>query len=378
MVKKRSSSEGTIYQLPSGHWRAQICIDKKRLSTTKHSKAEARDWVREMQDQVKMGMTYEASQTTLASFIRGWMASKRLSIRTATYEQYEIMCRVYILPKLGKHKLIDLTPAILQSFIDELSMGGAGARTVQVVRGVLQNALSQAQVLGVIRHNPVSITRSPKLVKKELHVWTEDQVVQFLNSIHGERNEFLYNIALNTGMRQGELLGLKWKDIDWRREVIMVKRQAVELKGGGYDFAEPKSSRSQRSVDLGVGSVENLRKQFELVNMQRQVAGDGWKENDLVFPSTVGTPQLGTNLDRDFKRMVARSGCPRIRFHDMRHTAASLMLSRGIPAVTVAGMLGHTVSILLSTYAHFIPGNQAEAARVMDEITSPRFFADKK
>jgi integrase len=378
MTKKRSSSEGTIYQLPSGNWRAQICIDRKRLSTTRRTKMEAREWIRETLAQIGQGMTYEAAQTRLDDFLNSWLETKRYSIRAATYEQYGIMIRVYIIPKIGSYKLIDLTPALIQSFIDGQLRDDTGARTVQVTHGILQNALNHAQLIGLIGRNPAERVKVPRPARRELSVWTEEEVSQFLGSIQGERNEYLYHIALTTGMRQGELLGLKWEDIDWRRGTILVKRQAVEIKGGGFGFAEPKSQRSCRSVDLGVGSVEKLHNQYENVNLMRQIARDKWQENDLVFPSMRGTPQLGTNLDRDFKQLVERSGLPKIRFHDLRHTAASIMLSRGIPAVIVSGMLGHTMNILLTTYAHYIPSTQAEAARIMDELTTPVKFSPRE
>ena len=371
MTAQKRSSEGSIYQLPSGHWRAQICIDNHRLSATRKTKSEAREWIREMQDKIGLGMTYEASRTTLKEFMTGWLATKRYSIRPATDRQYTDAVQIHILPQLGNLKLIDLNPKIIQVFIDGMMADNIGKRTIQIVKIVLSSCLSHAQDLGIIRINPAELVKVPKIARHDLNIWNEDEVLQFLESIHGKRNEYLYGIALAMGMRQGELMGLKWQDIDWKRETIMVRRQAVMIRGGGYSFSEPKSKHGWRSVDLGIGSMEKLRKQYELMRLMRTAARQDWEENDLVFPSTRGTPQSDTNLVHEFHKLEEQAGVPKIRFHDLRHTAASLMLSRGIPPVTVAGMLGHTVSVLLSTYAHFIPGNQAEAARVMDEITNP-------
>ena len=371
MSRRRSRGEGTLVQLPSGSWRAQVCIDRKRLSITKKTRGEAREWVREMQEKISLGMTYEASQTRLSQFMENWLRVKRYSIRPATDRQYSDAVRIYILPSLGELKLIDITPKTIQAFIDSLSDAHVGRRTIQIVRLILHSCLQHAVDLAVIKYNPVEIVKAPKSDKRDLQVWNEDEVSLFLRSIEGERNENFYYLALTTGMRQGELLGLKWPDIEWKRGVIMVKRQAVRVRGGGYGFAEPKSKRGRRVVDLGIGSIEKLRTQYELINIGRQAMKESWTENELVFPTKRGTPQEGTNIDREFKRLVAQAGLPKIRFHDLRHTAASILLSRGIPPVMIAEMLGHTMGVLLSTYAHFIPSDQSEAARVMDEVTAP-------
>ncbi len=371
MTRRRTASEGSVYKLPSGSWRAQICIDRKRLSTTKSSKGEARAWIQEMQEKISLGMTYEASQTRLDLFMENWLRIKRYNIRPATDRQYTDATHNYILPSLGELKLIDLTPKTIQAFIDKLIHNQVGRRTIQIVRLVLHSCLQHAVDLVIIKYNPAEIVKVPKTEKHDLHVWNEDEVSRFLHSIEGERNENFYYLALTTGMRQGELLGLKWPDIDWKRGVIMVKRQAVRVRGGGYAFAEPKSKRGWRVVDLGVGSIEKLRAQYEKVNTVRQAMKDDWEENELVFPTKRGTPQLGTNIDREFHRLMLIVEMPKIRFHDLRHTAASILLSRGIPPVMIAEMLGHTMGVLLSTYAHFIPSDQSEAARVMDEVTRP-------
>lgn len=374
MKRISSSSEGSVYQLPSGHWRAQICIWGQRFSSTRRTKVEARDWIREIQEKVSDGMTYEASQTRLSSFMESWLATKRYNIRPATDRQYTDATTIHIIPGLGEVKLIDITPKMVQALIDRLIKWQVGARTVQIVRIVLRSCLQHAVNLGIIRHNPAELVTVPHSSKKQLNVWNEDEAGQFLGSLKGERNEVLYYLALTTGMRQGELLGLKWADVEWRREVVMIRRQAVKIRGGGYGFAEPKSARGWRSVDLGVGSIEKLRKQYELVQLARKIARDNWQENDLVFPTGKGTPQLGTNIDREFHRLMQKAGVRRIRFHDLRHTAASILLSRGIPPVIIAEMLGHTMGVLLSTYAHYIPSDQAQAARVMDEVLTPKFF----
>jgi integrase len=230
--------------------------------------------------------------------------------------------------------------------------------------------LEQAKQLGLVARNPAEFCRVPKSPKMEMSIWDEAQVNNFLVSIRGHKNENLYYLALATGMRRGELLGLKWQDVDWVHRKILIHRQCCNPEGGGFVFQEPKTKLGIRSVQLGMAMLERLRGQLTNIDIMRKISREKWQDYDLVFPSLLGKPLYGNNVSIEFQEMVKLSGLPHIRFHDCRHTAASILLSRGIPPVIVAGMLGHSISTLLSTYAHFIPDMQDEAARVMDEVTS--------
>jgi len=370
MTKKRSAGEGTISQLPSGSWRAQVSLKGRRLSHTAKSQQGARDWIRKIQDQIDQGLTYDDERTTLGKFMEGWLASKKPQLRTASIEQYTKMSKSYILPQLGSSRLKDLGPGRIQELYDEMARSGKSARTIKLMHVILRMCLEQAKRLGLVARNPSEFCKVPKSPKVEMSIWDESQVNQFLVSIHGHKNENLYYMALATGMRRGELLGLKWQDVDWKNHRILIKRQVSNPEGGGFVFQEPKTSLGVRSVQLGAGIMERLRSQLRTVDIMRAISRDRWIEYDLVFPSLIGKPQYGNNISIEFNNLVDQSGLPHIRFHDCRHTAASILLSRGIPPVIVAGMLGHSISTLLSTYAHFIPDMQDEASRIMDEVTS--------
>jgi integrase len=369
-MTKRSAGEGTIHQLPSGNWRAQVTLQGRRISRTRKSQQAARDWIREVNDQIEQGLTYAAERTTLISYLDAWLENKRSQLRTATIEQYK-WARSYLVGEFARVKLKDVTPARVQRFYDRLRSQGKGVRTIQVIHGVLSGCLDQACRLGLIGRNPAAVCIVPRETRTEMHIWTESEVAQFLVFIRGQRNEILYITALATGMRRGELLGLQWKDIDWNGQTINISRQVFEPSNGGYHFQAPKTGRGVRTVRLGGGMVERLREQAGRVDIMRQMARERWKEHDLVFPSMVGTPQGSRSVTREFHHLVEVSGLPVIRLHDCRHTAASLMLGHGIPPIIVAGMLGHSLSMLMTTYAHFIPNMQDEAARLMDQITTP-------
>src|SRR4030043_2006614 len=250
MAKKRSSGEGTISQLPSGSWRAQVSLKGRRLSYTAKSQQAARDWIKKIQAQIDQGLTYDDERTTLGKFMEGWLSSKIVQLRTASREQYIRMCRVYIEPKLGTIRLKDLAPGRIQELYDDLTRFGLGPRTIRVVHVVLHMCLEQAKQLGLVARNPAKFCKVPKSTKLEMSIWDEDQVNQFLVFIHGHKNENLYYLALATGMGRGGVLGLKWQDVDWIHHRILVRRQVCNPDGGGFVFQEPKTKLGIRSVQL--------------------------------------------------------------------------------------------------------------------------------
>jgi len=370
MSKRRTAGEGTINQLPSGSWRARVSLNRQRLTHTAKSQQAAREWIRKILDQIDQGLTYDDERTTFGIFLDGWLATKKNQLRLATHEQYAWVSQLYLQPNLGKVRLKDLSSGQVQDFYDRLARSGKGVRSIRIAHAVLHSCLEQAKNLGLIARNPTEFCTTPKQNKKDLNIWSEDQVIKFLNFVHSYRNENLYYLALATGMRRGELLGLQWKDVDWVRHKLLIHRQCFHPRGGGFIFQPPKTKLGKRSIQLGSGLIDHLRAQLYNIDLMRKISKDKWQENDLVFPSLLGTPQGSDNLTHEFQELVKLSGLPPIRFHDCRHTAASIMLSHGIPPATVSEMMGHSMAILLSTYTHFIPDTQDEAARLMDEITS--------
>jgi integrase len=172
-------------------------------------------------------------------------------------------------------------------------------------------------------------------------------------------------------MRRGELIGLQWKDLDWQTGMLHVRRQVYNPEGGGYLFQSPKTERGRRAIRLGRGLVEALRIQYSVTVPQLiAIAGEQWKDNDLMFPTRVGTPRNGYEVSKSFHIAAQAAGLPAIRLHDIRHTAASIMLLHREPPVRVAAILGQSVAVLLSTYAHYIEDDQERASQLMDDITT--------
>jgi len=364
----RSRNEGSISKRANGSYLAQVSIDGKRVSKVYKTKKEAQEWVTTMTGQVKQGLTYNSAKTTVDELLAEWLKIKKTKSRPATEEQYRRIARLYISPALGKLKLQDITAARIQRLYSDLEKQSVGKRTIEITHTVLHGFLAHAQRLGLVAQNWAALVEVPRPASREMVVWDESQVSQFLIA----NPDPFYRLALATGMRRGELIGLQWKDVDWSAGMIHVRRQVYELEGGGWIFQAPKTERGRRGIRLGRGMLEALRYQFTVTIPQMQaIAGEAWQENDLIFPTGKGTPRNGYNVSKDFHERAVISGLPVIRFHDMRHTAASIMLLHGEPPVRVAGILGQSVQILLSTYAHYIPDDQERASSLMDAITTP-------
>lgn len=364
----RSRNEGSLSKRANGSYLAQVSIDGKRVSKVYKTKKEAQEWVTTMTGQVKQGLTYNSAKTTVDELLAEWLKIKKTKSRPATEEQYRRIARLYISPALGKLKLQDITAARIQRLYSDLEKQNVGKRTIEITHTVLHGFLTHAQRLGLVAQNWAALVEVPRPASREMVVWDESQVSQFLIA----NPDTFYRLALATGMRRGELIGLQWKDVDWSAGMIHIRRQVYELEGGGWIFQAPKTERGRRGIRLGRGMLEALRYQFTVTIPQMQaIAGEAWQENDLIFPTGKGTPRNGYNVSKDFHERVLASGLPVIRFHDMRHTAASIMLLHGEPPVRVAGILGQSVQILLSTYAHYIPDDQERASSLMDAITTP-------
>jgi integrase len=368
----RGKNEGTLHQRENGTWRAQISLQGRRLSFTAKTRRECQEWIKGTIRQVDEGMVYESSRVVLEDYIQGWLANVKVSRSKNTWQKYEQSIRSYIIPKLGKVKIKDLRPDQVQALYNQLLDHDAGAYTVIKIHTILHGALEQAVRTGLIARNPVHYCQPPKEPVNEMVVLSDSQVSQFLLIAKGHRWDALYNLALTTGMRQMELLGLKWTDLDWIRQTLRVERQLMRQEHATIEFSTLKTRYSRRSIALGLKTVESLRMHQERQQSDRITAGDRWVETGLIFTSQVGTPIHYRNLLRDFKALLKDAGLPPIRFHDLRHTAASLMLNAGIPAIVVSRRLGHArASITLDVYGHLIPSMQEEVADQIDDLVMP-------
>lgn len=370
--KHRGRNEGSVYQLPNKKWRAQIYHNGQRISKNNNTKAEALEWVRSMKAQLDKGHDYKGSTTTLREYLSGWLENRSLTLRPKTVHQYAANIKKHILPVMGDNKLKDLSLIQIELYYADLLKKGLGPRTVRIIHNILHSALDKAVRYGLIFFNPTQGATLPRYSHEEMTVLDTYQVTTFLIAARASPHYALFHLAITTGMRMGELFGLKWSDIQWNAGVIHVQRQKQYVPGQGCCFVEPKTKAGRRSIKLGDGALDVLHQHKETLEAQKSRLGDRWKNLDLVFPSSVGTPGDASNIRLDLIRILDMAGLPRMRFHDLRHTAASLLLNHKVPVIVVSSMLGHSKpSVTLDIYAHVFHDMQGEAAIIMDKLVTP-------
>jgi integrase len=373
MAIKRGNYEGSVYKRKNSSWRAQISLQGQRISKTFKTKSEALTWLRNMQDEVDNGLLFENTKLTLEQFMKDWLVSIEQNLRYNSFFQYRQITNQYIIPHLGKQKLRDLKSEHIQKMYNDMVQQGRGNRTIQLTHSILHRALEQACKQGSVFRNPDDATIPPKPRQKEMQFLDEEQVQRFLITAQAMNDRFyaLYYLAIASGMRLGEILALQWDDLDLERGTLKVQRQLTKCKNG-FRFTVPKTKAGIRQIDLGNSTVDVLKAHLRMQQAEKVIAGDSWEDYNLVFPSMVGTPMNRSNLHKKYKSILKNSGLPLIRFHDLRHTAASLMLNNGIPVIIVSKRLGHAQpSITLDVYGHLIPSKQQEVAILMDELLTP-------
>jgi integrase len=368
----RGKNEGSIFRKPNGSWVAQVSVLGKRISHSAKSRAECQAWVRQTLDQVDQGMTFETRNLRLSDFLREWIGVKKSSVRQRTAFQYERLIVAYVVPMLGRVRLKDLSLRVVNRFYERLAAQGVGISHIRYAHRVLHAALEHAARTGIIGKNPAHGATLPKKPYREMAILNEQQVTTFLVAASSSKFRTLFHLAVTTGMRFSELRGLSWSDVDWIKGTISVRRQIHQMPRLGATIGEHKTHSAIRTIRLGETSLEMLREQKRRVEQSRYEAGNDWQERGLIFPSRIGTPFAPCAVQDKFHRVLEAANLPRIRFHDLRHTAASLMLSHGVAALVVSKILGHSsLSITLGIYAHSTLDMQDHAASVIEEMVAP-------
>jgi integrase len=331
--------------------------------------------------QLDNGTFIKPGKTTLGEYLQRWVKDYcEANLAPRTVEGYESIVRCHLIPALGNIPLTQLKPAHLQCYYSEKLSGGRydgkGALTQTSVlhhHTCLHRALKMALRWGLISRNPADAVTPPRPLHTEMHTMTEDDIHIFLETAKQTPYHVLFYEALFTGMRRSELLALRWCDVDLLLCQAHVTRTLHQLRTGEIVIRAPKSAKGRRLVSLSPSATLLLQKHKDKQAAQRVVLGIPVEEDDLVFSTPEGKPLRPNTITRAWSILAARCGIKDIRFHDARHTHASLMLKQGVHPKIVQERLGHaTISVTLDTYSHVAPGLQEAAAAGFDKMVLPR------
>jgi len=296
-----------------------------------------------------------------------WLGTVQSRIRPSTLSVYRYALRQHLVPHLGDVPLLKLTAPIIERWIDTMHSCGLSPSTVHQAYRVLRSILRQAVLWGMLSRSPLATVRPPRLPRRDPQVWDEEQLRLFLaEAKRSSRYATLYLAAILTGAREGELLALTWDRIDWMFGRGSITHTLARSRGR-VELREPKSRRSQRTVPLPPVLIEALQRERDAQARHRVLHGPAYENRNLVFCQANGKPLHAHNItQRDFRRIAEQLGLPHIRFHDLRHSCATMLLRQGVHPKVVAELLGHaSIGVTLDTYSHVVPALMEEAASLL-------------
>ncbi len=325
------------------------------------------------------GQSNSRDKTTLGEYLtEKWLPLQQAQLRRSTYDSYRRNIELHVLPTLGRVPLHKLAPEDLDGLYARLltkgrrdGKGGLSIKTVRLVHLVLHKALKDALRKGSVLRNVATVADPPKLSsakRREIKVWTAEQLRAFLDQIRDNRSYAALFLAAHTGMRRGEILGLRWCDVDFEAARLSV-RQALIAVAYEMQLSDVKTGAGRRTIDLDERTLSVLRRLRKTQAEEKLLVGAGYLDRDLVFCRVDGERLHPDLFSQTFDRAVVKSGLPEITLHDLRHTHATLLLKAGVPVKVVSERLGHSnPAFTMSVYQHVIPGMQAEAAAVFSEL----------
>ncbi len=369
-TKRRGHGEGSIKQRADGLWEARISLPGgKRKSFYGKTRKEAQDKLRAAQRDLDAGRDLTAKPQTIARFFDDWLeTTAKPTIRPKTHHSYAQLIRLHIKPAIGTIPLANLTPQHVQRMMGDMTARGLSPRTVQYTRAILRRALGHALKWGLVTRNVATLVDPPRSVKKPVQPLSAAEARRFLDHVRNQNDRLwpFFTTAIMTGLRQAELLGLRWSDVDLDAATLRVRHTLQRIEGK-WEFVEPKSKRSARTLSLPDTVVTALRAQRVRQLEERLLAGERWKDWGLVFTSSVGTPLEPSNLNGRLHALLDVFELDHQGMHSLRHCFASLSLAQGVHPRVVMEMLGHSqISLTMDTYSHVMPTMLKEAAKALD------------
>lgn len=397
-MSKSGQYQGNYRERYPGKWEGAVRLGWKdgkrhRVSFYGSTRLEVQRLVADAVKAFQDGGVIKVKRQTLGSFLDDWLEDTvKPTVRPRTYVSYKLMVDTHIRPALGHIELSKLTPQNVQAFLNEKCKCECkstkkethdgepekprkilSTRTVLYARAILRRALGQALKWGMVTRNVAALVDPPKMTRKEVQPLDADGAKQLLKVAKGTTFEALFSVGLAVGLRLGEVLGLRWEDVDLRGGTLRVVSQLQKIDGE-YRLVEPKSKQSRRVIPLpqqAIDALTDLRLTQEF--QKKPAAGEKWRGWGLVFMSELGTPLDERNVRRALYNLLDKANLPRVRFHDLRHTCASLLLAQGVPARVVMEVLGHSqITLTLDTYSHVSTLVLQDAADKMTAALTPK------
>ncbi len=363
-MAKRAHGEGTISKRQDGTYEGKISLGvdaegkRKRKTVYGKTQKEVRAKIDEVKQQLANG-TFSDTKLTVKAYLGQWLSHKEKQVKPRTAELYRHLVMFHIVPDIGGKRLDKLTPLDIQNMVSSVALRG-GIRTANMCRTTLFSAMKQALRWGLIPRNPVDAVDALKETKQEMSLWTSAEAVTFLDAARSHRLYALFYLAMATGMRRGELLGLRWADV---KDGALHIRQSLTVVNNQIAISVPKTEKGKRRVAVSLDVETVLSDHRNRQEAERHVLGTLWPENDLVFRTEVGTPIHPRNLERTWYALQKKAGVTKVRLHDLRHLHASLAIRQGMDAKVLADRLGHSrASFTLDVYTHLFDEQRANSA----------------
>lgn len=337
----RGHGEGSIYRRKDGRWAASITLENHRRKTYySKTRKEVQEKLNAALHEQKQGTLATGKQQTLAQYLQHWLEEvHKPTIRLSSYDKYRKLLGRHILPELGHLQVQKLGAQQVQALYSRKLKGDLSPSTIHVIHAILHKALENAVRWGLVARNVCDLVSPPHLEHHEIQPLTIKQAKQLLGHARGHRLEVLLTLAITTGMRRGEFIGLHWNDINFEEKSLSIHRTVDRISGHGYVESEPKTKRSRRRIMLPSFVVLALQEQRTRQAEVRLKAGETWQENDLVFSNNHGGFLHPTHMYVAFQKLLKDAGLPPMRFHDLRHSAATILVAMGINIKIVQELL---------------------------------------